>query len=199
MASVLARLRLWRFATHPAVALPLWLASYFAWHVPPVYDAALQHQSLADPCRARVLLRYRPAALVAARAGHPSAARRQAHERRTRSRPSCSPRRSGSCSPCCRARRTRSTSHARPRVWGLSPARRPADRGRDDGERAGDRALRRLRILVPAIPRRGGRYLRQLVILARSTSDGCSCHSMTAFPCCRSTSSMPTFRAWKRR
>ena len=31
--------------THPAVALPLWLASYFAWHAPPLFDAALHHQS----------------------------------------------------------------------------------------------------------------------------------------------------------
>jgi putative membrane protein len=28
---------------HPAVALGLWLANYFFWHVPPVYDAALRH------------------------------------------------------------------------------------------------------------------------------------------------------------
>jgi putative membrane protein len=27
------------------VALPLWLATYFAWHVPPVYDFALRHPS----------------------------------------------------------------------------------------------------------------------------------------------------------
>ena len=26
-------------------SLPLWLASYYAWHVPAVYDAALRHQS----------------------------------------------------------------------------------------------------------------------------------------------------------
>ena len=28
---------------HPLVALPLWLATYFVWHVPPIYDAALRH------------------------------------------------------------------------------------------------------------------------------------------------------------
>jgi cytochrome c oxidase assembly factor CtaG len=44
MAVVAARFRLWRIATHPLVALPLWLASYFAWHVPAVYDYALSHQ-----------------------------------------------------------------------------------------------------------------------------------------------------------
>jgi cytochrome c oxidase assembly factor CtaG len=40
----LARSRAWRGLTHPAVALPLWLADYFAWHVPAVYDYALTHQ-----------------------------------------------------------------------------------------------------------------------------------------------------------
>jgi putative membrane protein len=33
-----------RIATHPLVALPVWLATYFAWHVPAAYDAALRHQ-----------------------------------------------------------------------------------------------------------------------------------------------------------
>jgi cytochrome c oxidase assembly factor CtaG len=45
MARALARKRVWHVAVHPLVALPLWLANYFAWHVPPVYDAALDHQS----------------------------------------------------------------------------------------------------------------------------------------------------------
>jgi putative membrane protein len=45
MAAAAARFRLWRIAVHPAVALPLWLVNYFAWHVPPVYDAALEHQA----------------------------------------------------------------------------------------------------------------------------------------------------------
>jgi putative membrane protein len=26
---------------HPLLALPLWLATYFVWHIPPIYDAAL--------------------------------------------------------------------------------------------------------------------------------------------------------------
>jgi putative membrane protein len=30
---------------HPAVALPVWLVDYFVWHVPPIYDYALEHQS----------------------------------------------------------------------------------------------------------------------------------------------------------
>jgi cytochrome c oxidase assembly factor CtaG len=40
--------RLERFApvravTHPLVALPVWLATYYTWHVPWVYDGALTH------------------------------------------------------------------------------------------------------------------------------------------------------------
>jgi putative membrane protein len=31
-----------RFFTHPLVALPVWLGTYFLWHVPPVYDKALE-------------------------------------------------------------------------------------------------------------------------------------------------------------
>ena len=30
---------------HPCVALPVWLADYYVWHVPAVYDAALDHQA----------------------------------------------------------------------------------------------------------------------------------------------------------
>ena len=45
MAAALARRRVWRIAVHPAVALPVWLANYYAWHVPAVYDAALDHQA----------------------------------------------------------------------------------------------------------------------------------------------------------
>jgi cytochrome c oxidase assembly factor CtaG len=29
--------------THPLVALPVWLVTYFVWHFPPVYDYALSH------------------------------------------------------------------------------------------------------------------------------------------------------------
>src|SRR5947208_17200797 len=45
MAAAAARRSSWRALTHPAVALPLWLANYYVWHVPAVYDGALQHQS----------------------------------------------------------------------------------------------------------------------------------------------------------
>jgi putative membrane protein len=45
MAAAAARWRPWRFATQPAVALPLWLVNYFTWHVPAVYEAALREQT----------------------------------------------------------------------------------------------------------------------------------------------------------
>jgi putative membrane protein len=38
----LERIRAVRVLTHPLVALPLWLATYFVWHVPAIYDAALR-------------------------------------------------------------------------------------------------------------------------------------------------------------
>ena len=31
-----------RVLTHPLVALPLWLGTYFVWHIPPIYDRALE-------------------------------------------------------------------------------------------------------------------------------------------------------------
>ena len=42
----LARPRAVRFLTRPFVALPLWLAAYGVWHLPPLYDAALRHHTL---------------------------------------------------------------------------------------------------------------------------------------------------------
>ena len=44
LARELSRLRIVRLFTHPLVSLPLWLGTYFVWHVPVVYDAALRHQ-----------------------------------------------------------------------------------------------------------------------------------------------------------
>src|SRR5438876_11587237 len=43
LAGAIARPGLVRALTHPALALPLWLANYMIWHLPWVYDAALQH------------------------------------------------------------------------------------------------------------------------------------------------------------
>ncbi len=44
MAAEIARIPGVRSVTHPLVALPIWLVTYFAWHLPWAYDAALRHQ-----------------------------------------------------------------------------------------------------------------------------------------------------------
>ena len=43
LAAELARPRIVRTLTHPAVALPLWLANYMLWHLPWMYDTALEN------------------------------------------------------------------------------------------------------------------------------------------------------------
>ena len=45
MSVAAARWHVWRVLTHPFVALPVWLASYYVWHLPAVYDTALRHQA----------------------------------------------------------------------------------------------------------------------------------------------------------
>jgi cytochrome c oxidase assembly factor CtaG len=42
LATVIARPRIVRGLTQPVVALPLWLANYMVWHLPWIYDAALE-------------------------------------------------------------------------------------------------------------------------------------------------------------
>ncbi len=42
LAASIARPGVIRAITHPAVALPLWLANYMIWHLPWIYDAALE-------------------------------------------------------------------------------------------------------------------------------------------------------------
>lgn len=44
-ARALERLPGARTLTHPLVALPVWLVTYFVWHLPWAYGAALRHQS----------------------------------------------------------------------------------------------------------------------------------------------------------
>jgi putative membrane protein len=43
LAAVVVRPSAIRTLTHPAVALPLWLANYMAWHLPWLYDTALEN------------------------------------------------------------------------------------------------------------------------------------------------------------
>ena len=45
LAAALARPSALRLLTHPALALPVWLANYMIWHLPWVYDTALEHPS----------------------------------------------------------------------------------------------------------------------------------------------------------
>jgi putative membrane protein len=42
LAARITRHRTLALLTHPALALPLWLGTYFVWHFPPIYDAALR-------------------------------------------------------------------------------------------------------------------------------------------------------------
>jgi cytochrome c oxidase assembly factor CtaG len=42
LAASIARPGLIRALTHPAVALPIWLGNYMIWHLPWIYDAALE-------------------------------------------------------------------------------------------------------------------------------------------------------------
>lgn len=46
LAAELARLAPVRVLTQPFVALPIWLAAYVLWHLPPAYDTALEHAVL---------------------------------------------------------------------------------------------------------------------------------------------------------
>ncbi|MET0560521.1 MAG: cytochrome c oxidase assembly protein [Gaiellaceae bacterium] len=43
LAASIGRPRAIRALTHPAVALPLWLANYMIWHLPWIYDSALEN------------------------------------------------------------------------------------------------------------------------------------------------------------
>jgi cytochrome c oxidase assembly factor CtaG len=43
LAAAIARRRPIRALIHPAVALPLWLVTYYLWHLPVAYDAALRN------------------------------------------------------------------------------------------------------------------------------------------------------------
>jgi len=43
LADALAGVPGWRALTRPLVALPVWIAVYALWHLPPAYDTALEH------------------------------------------------------------------------------------------------------------------------------------------------------------
>ena len=91
----------------------VWLGDYFTWHVPRGLRRRARPSGVADPHRARLLLRHRPALLVAARPERAAAARlgrpRRLRVRGLRLRR----RRSACCSRSCRSPRTRSTCTSR--------------------------------------------------------------------------------------
>ena len=170
--------RWWRLATHPAFALPVWLGNYFFWHVPPIYDAALRHQAWLIHLEHGCYFGDRDPLLVAARPGRPAPAsvRRPRGVRIRGVRPRSAAR------PAARPLAEARLRLLRPCADGLGarPDRRPGDRRRDDGRRAGDRPVRRLPLLVPAVPRRRRRYLRQPLTRSRSGWLQWTCQSMTA-------------------
>jgi putative membrane protein len=45
LAAAISRLEPFRAVTHPLVALPVWLGNYMVWHLPWIYDTALEHPS----------------------------------------------------------------------------------------------------------------------------------------------------------
>jgi cytochrome c oxidase assembly factor CtaG len=46
LAAALGRIPVVRALVHPLVALPIWVGTYFVWHLPPAYDTALEHAAL---------------------------------------------------------------------------------------------------------------------------------------------------------
>jgi putative membrane protein len=46
LAAAIGGVRAIRLLTRPPIALGLWLATYFLWHLPALYDAALEHYAL---------------------------------------------------------------------------------------------------------------------------------------------------------
>ena len=151
LADRLARNRVVAWLTRPVVALPVWIGTYAVWHVPVLYDAALRHEATLLPLEHATYVvsgvafwwcvwQAPPHRLPAiARAAYVFGAF-------VLSAPlglvlALVP------EPLYDVLRGRARA-------GLGPvaARRPAARGHDDGRRAIDRVLRRVRLLVPPVP-----------------------------------------------
>src|SRR5439155_5493287 len=118
---------------------------------------------LADPPRARVLLRHGDPRLVAARPG-PPATPAERLPGRVRLRCLRTRRAARTLARTATARHLR-LLRARTAALGPDPARRPGARRCDHGRRAGRSPVPRLRLLVPALPRRGRRRLAHRVRL----------------------------------
>jgi hypothetical protein len=131
-------------------ALVLWLGTYFIWHAPAAYDFALRHPHAA------LHLEHATYLIAGAALWWPVI-----HGREN----------SGAKAAYLFAAFVLASPlglllallpdpvyafyEARPTVWGLSHILDQADRRDDDGSRAGDRLLRRVRVLLHALPHRG--------------------------------------------
>ena len=126
----------------PLVALPLWLVTYFAWHLPWAYDFALHHPHSVLHVEH---LTYLLAGVVHVVAGRP----RPRLLRRESRVPLCGVRARVAARPRARARPARDLHRLRARATnvGAVAARRPADRRRHDGGGGGGRLLLRVRVL----------------------------------------------------
>ena len=144
-----------RVLTHPAVALPLWLGNYMLWHLPWLYDTALEHP--------HTLLHLEHALYFATGVGlWWSLVHDEPHRLGAGVRAGLVFAAFVLGSPIGLVIALVPDAiydfyvDAPERLWGLSPLRGSATRGTADVGRAGDRLLRRLRDLLPALPRRGG-------------------------------------------
>ena len=88
LAASIARHAPVRALTHPAVALPLWLANYMVWHLPWIYDAALENPNGLLHLEHAHVLRHRGRDVVVRLPGRAAPPRARARGRPTSSRDS---------------------------------------------------------------------------------------------------------------
>ena len=132
-------------------------STYFAWHLPWIYDYALRHPHSLLHARARdVSRRGHRVWWPVIHGRYPAGAKAALPLRRLRARVAA--RAAARAHPAAGLLVLR----ARAADVGAGAARRPADRGRDDGGRAGGRLLRRLRALPAPLPPRGATRPRRL-------------------------------------
>ena len=105
----------------PYIALPLWIANLFIWHIPVLYEGAVNNSALHAP-RARLLHRLRDRLVDAGRRSAAGAALvRRRRPGRLHGRRSARRRRCSATSSCGRARCSTPSTSAGDRFWGISP------------------------------------------------------------------------------
>ena len=143
LAATLAEPRFVRTLTHPAVALPLWLANYMLWHLPWLYDTALENPHTLLHLEHALYFATGSGDVVERRAGRAASARHGDPRRRRLRR--LHPREPDR--PRARARPDAVYDFyvdAPERLWGSERARGPAARRDPDVVRAGSGLLRGL-------------------------------------------------------